>query len=132
MIGARELLTTATLGRSYCRVSTRAWHRRRLAHRAGRDDLSVARLLCGTARATIIAVRIVIDTSALVAAIRSRRGGSFELPSRAGGAECDLAVSVSLVLEYETVLLSCGAPFLDAPASLLTACVTSGVLSSLA
>lgn len=45
------------------------------------------------------------DTSVLVAAIRSRRGASFELVSRIGTGEFVSAVSVSLVLEYESVLL---------------------------
>ena len=48
---------------------------------------------------------IVLDTNVLVAGIRSRRGASFELLSRIGKGAFDLAVSVSLVLEYESVLL---------------------------
>ena len=50
-------------------------------------------------------VRVVLDTNVLVAAIRSRRGASFELLSRVGSGEFELAISVSLVLEYESVLL---------------------------
>lgn len=49
--------------------------------------------------------RVVLDTSVLVAAIRSRRGASFELISRMAGGEFEVAVSVALVLEYETTLL---------------------------
>lgn len=49
--------------------------------------------------------RVVIDTSVLVAAIRSRNGASFEVLSRIGKGSFDIAVSVSLVLEYESVLL---------------------------
>jgi predicted nucleic acid-binding protein len=40
-----------------------------------------------------------------VAAIRSRTGASFEVLSRVGTDEFEIAVSVSLVLEYEAVLL---------------------------
>ena len=50
-------------------------------------------------------VRVVLDTNVLVAAIRSRRGASFELLSTVGSGEFELAISVSLVLEYESVLL---------------------------
>lgn len=46
-----------------------------------------------------------IDTSVLVAAIRSRRGASFEVLSRVGTGAFDIAVSVPLVLEYEDALL---------------------------
>ncbi|MEA2165166.1 MAG: hypothetical protein QOK37_3293 [Thermoanaerobaculia bacterium] len=49
--------------------------------------------------------RVVLDTSVLVAAVRSRRGASFELIARLGTSAFDVAVSVSLVLEYESVLL---------------------------
>lgn len=45
-----------------------------------------------------------LDTSVLVAAVRSRRGASFELIARLGTGAFDVAVSVSLVLEYESVL----------------------------
>lgn len=51
------------------------------------------------------AVRVVLDTNVLVAAIRSRRGASFEVLSRVGKGTFDIAISVSLVLEYESVLL---------------------------
>ncbi len=37
--------------------------------------------------------------------MRSRRGASFELLSRIGRGTFDIAISVSLVLEYESVLL---------------------------
>jgi putative PIN family toxin of toxin-antitoxin system len=50
-------------------------------------------------------MRVVLDTNVLVAAMRSRRGASFELMSRLGKGAFDIAVSVSLVLEYESVLL---------------------------
>ncbi|SRR6266540_1409780 len=49
--------------------------------------------------------RVVLDTSVLVAAIRSRRGASFELIARLGTGAFEVAVSVSLVLEYEGALL---------------------------
>jgi predicted nucleic acid-binding protein len=47
----------------------------------------------------------VLDTSVLVAAIRSRRGASFEVLSRVGSGDFELAVSVPLALEYEDALL---------------------------
>jgi predicted nucleic acid-binding protein len=49
--------------------------------------------------------RVVLDTSVLVAAVRSRRGASFELIARLGAGGFEVAVSVSLVLEYESALL---------------------------
>jgi len=67
------------------------------------------RCSCGTTRSTtwctIAKVRVVLDTNVLVAALRSRRGASFELLSLIGKGAFDIAVSVSLVLEYESVLL---------------------------
>lgn len=50
-------------------------------------------------------LRVVLDTSVLVAAVRSRRGASFDLITRLGAGAFEVAVSVSLVLEYESVLL---------------------------
>jgi predicted nucleic acid-binding protein len=44
---------------------------------------------------------VVLDTSILVAAFRSRRGAAFRLLSRVGTGGFDIAVSVPLVLEYE-------------------------------
>jgi predicted nucleic acid-binding protein len=49
--------------------------------------------------------RVVLDTNVLVAAIRSRRGASFQVLSRVGTKAFDIAVSVPLVLEYEDALL---------------------------
>lgn len=46
-----------------------------------------------------------LDTSVLVAAVRSRRGASFDLIARLGDGAFEVAVSVSLVLEYESALL---------------------------
>ena len=48
-------------------------------------------------------LRVVLDTNVLVAGVRSRRGASFEVLSRVGTFE--VAISVSLVLEYESALL---------------------------
>jgi predicted nucleic acid-binding protein len=48
---------------------------------------------------------VVLDTNVLVAAIRSRRGASFETLSRLGTGAFELVVSVPLVLEYEDALL---------------------------
>ncbi|HKS25447.1 MAG TPA: putative toxin-antitoxin system toxin component, PIN family [Thermoanaerobaculia bacterium] len=50
-------------------------------------------------------MRVVLDTSVLVAAIRSRRGASFQLLTRLGSDDFDVAVSVPLVLEYEDALM---------------------------
>jgi len=50
-------------------------------------------------------VRVVLDTNVLVAALRSRRGASFQILSKIGTDAFDIAVSVPLVLEYESVLL---------------------------
>jgi putative PIN family toxin of toxin-antitoxin system len=50
-------------------------------------------------------LRVVLDTNVLVAAMRSRRGSSFELLTHLGRGTYDIAVSVALVLEYESVLL---------------------------
>lgn len=49
-------------------------------------------------------LRVVLDTSVLVAAFRSNRGASFQLLSRVGTGAFEIAVSVPLVLEYEDVL----------------------------
>jgi predicted nucleic acid-binding protein len=48
---------------------------------------------------------VVLDTNVLVAAVRSRRGASFQVLSRVGTGDFDIAVSVPLVLEYEDALL---------------------------
>jgi predicted nucleic acid-binding protein len=50
-------------------------------------------------------VLALLDTSVLVAAIRSRRGASFEILSRIGTTQFEIAVSVPLVLEYEDAML---------------------------
>lgn len=49
--------------------------------------------------------RVVLDTNVLVAAIRSQQGASFELLRRVGDGSFEIAVSVALALEYESVLL---------------------------
>jgi putative PIN family toxin of toxin-antitoxin system len=46
---------------------------------------------------------IVIDTDVIVAAIRSRTGGSAELVRRVLRREVKIALSVAMVLEYEAV-----------------------------
>jgi putative PIN family toxin of toxin-antitoxin system len=48
---------------------------------------------------------VVLDTSVLVAAFRSRRGASFEILAALGRGEFEIAVSVSLLFEYEGTLL---------------------------
>lgn len=49
--------------------------------------------------------QVVIDTSVLVAAQRSRRGASSRLLSVVGDGPFDLHLSVALVLEYEAILM---------------------------
>ena len=48
---------------------------------------------------------VVLDTSVLVAAWRSRLGASFALVEQLAAGSFEIAVSVPLVLEYEAVLL---------------------------
>jgi putative PIN family toxin of toxin-antitoxin system len=48
---------------------------------------------------------VVLDTNVLVAAVRSRRGASFQLLSLIGIGAFEIAVSVPLVLEYEDALI---------------------------
>lgn len=50
----------------------------------------------------------VLDTSVLVAGLRSRRGASFQILQAIRGGNVRIAVSVALVLEYESVLLRPG------------------------
>ena len=50
-------------------------------------------------------MRVVLDSSVLVAALRSRRGASFALVQALRAGQFEIAVSVPLVLEYEAVLL---------------------------
>jgi len=53
----------------------------------------------------IVAPRIVVDTSVLVAGLRSRTGAAFRVLSEVGKTRFEIALSVPLVLEYEDVLL---------------------------
>ena len=48
--------------------------------------------------------RIVIDTNVLVAALRSRRGASYQLLSMVGTGRFEHVVSVALLFEYEDAL----------------------------
>jgi putative PIN family toxin of toxin-antitoxin system len=50
-------------------------------------------------------VRVVLDTSVLVSALRSQRGASFEIVAALGRGEFEVSVSVPLLLEYEATLL---------------------------
>ena len=45
--------------------------------------------------------RAVVDTNVIISALRSRRGPSFRLLSLVGTGRFEIALSVSLVLEYE-------------------------------
>lgn len=52
----------------------------------------------------LMPARIVLDTSVLLAGLRSRRGASYRLLSALGQPEIITVVSVPLMLEYEAVL----------------------------
>src|SRR5690348_1168219 len=51
----------------------------------------------------MIPVEIVLDTSVLIAALRSRRGASFELLRLVGDQRWRLHLSTALLLEYEAI-----------------------------
>ena len=51
---------------------------------------------------------IVLDTNVLVAALRSRRGASYQIVSRIGTGVFRSNVSVALALEYEEILKRAG------------------------
>ena len=51
-----------------------------------------------------MALRVVLDTSVLVAAFRSRRGASFQLIELLRAEAFEIALSVPLAVEYEAVL----------------------------
>ena len=53
--------------------------------------------------ATLAAVRVVIDTNVLVAALRSQRGASFRLLQKLGSPQFQPIISPPLCLEYEDV-----------------------------
>lgn len=48
-------------------------------------------------------LRVVLDTNVVIAAMRSRRGASFRVLSLIGDPRFEIAISVPLVLEYESV-----------------------------
>jgi putative PIN family toxin of toxin-antitoxin system len=50
-------------------------------------------------------VLVVLDSSVLVSALRSRRGASFQVLKALRASQFEVAISVPLVLEYETVLV---------------------------
>ena len=50
-------------------------------------------------------MRVVLDSSVLVAALRSRQGASFRLLELLRDSQFEIAVSVPLALEYEAVLV---------------------------
>ncbi len=49
-------------------------------------------------------LEIVLDTSVVISALRSRRGASFELLRRVGDGSWRLHVSTALLLEYEMLM----------------------------
>lgn len=49
-------------------------------------------------------LRVVLDTNVLVSGLRSRLGTSFQLLELVGGPGFEIALSVPLLMEYETVL----------------------------
>ncbi len=58
--------------------------------------------ICGITYDTVMAVRVVMDTSVLVSALRSRRGAAFRLLELVGKGGFETVVSVPLMLEYES------------------------------
>lgn len=48
-------------------------------------------------------ISVVLDTSVVIAGLRSRRGASFQVLSRLESSAFDINLSVPLVLEYEAV-----------------------------
>ena len=50
-------------------------------------------------------MRVVLDSSVLVAALRSRQGASFRLLELLRDGQFEIAISVPLALEYEAVLV---------------------------
>lgn len=52
-----------------------------------------------------MALRVVLDTSVLVAALQSRRGASFRLIELLRAGAFEIALSVPLAVEYEAVLM---------------------------
>ena len=50
-----------------------------------------------------MSLEVIIDTNVLIAALRSRRGASFELLRQVGDARWRLHCSTALLLEYEEV-----------------------------
>ncbi len=57
------------------------------------------------ARDTISIVRVVLDSSVVVSALRSRRGASFQVLRLLREGRFEIALSVPLAFEYEAVLL---------------------------
>src|SRR5258708_1412192 len=47
---------------------------------------------------------IVLDTNILIAALRSKRGGAYQLLTMVGTGRFEIVLSVALVLEYEDVI----------------------------
>ena len=58
----------------------------------------------------VVALRVVLDTNVLVAALRSRRGASFRAISEIGRRRFDFVLSVPLVLEYEQAFMKARPP----------------------
>lgn len=70
---------------------------------------------CGTTYNTSVAgPSVVLDTNVLVAALRSRRGASFQVVSEIGRDRFEFVLSVPLLLEYEQALLSARPPGVNA------------------
>jgi predicted nucleic acid-binding protein len=62
-------------------------------------------LIVGIVYDTISAMRVVLDTSVIVAALRSRLGASFEILRRLRAGRFGIVLSVPLALEYESILI---------------------------
>ena len=60
--------------------------------------------MIGIVSDTIMKMRVVLDSSVLVAGFRSRRGASFHVLGLLRAGRFEIAISVPLVLEYEAVV----------------------------
>jgi putative PIN family toxin of toxin-antitoxin system len=91
--------------RTFVSVAHRALQARYLHHGKPRWLKPILDWTLGIAYDTKVKQRrVVLDTNVVVAALRSRRGASYQLLSLLGEDRFEIAVSVPLMLEYEDVL----------------------------
>ncbi len=82
----------------------RAGRRLRAQRWAWPDARARVDITHGIAYDTVMGERAAIDTNVLVSGLRSSRGTSFRMLQLVGTSAFEFALSVPLVLEYETVL----------------------------